>query len=135
MRKILSSNESQMKGIREAGPELQATLTPPCLTSRFICKWRLTLICCVKPQKKKEKKKKTTFLLYKVRFLLRAALCRITLHSCPLKAMEQFPPSRLKAEFPLWSACLPSYPVPCLVTSRITVVSGCCRRQFGCSAP
>lgn len=57
--KILSSNESQMKGTEEAGPELQATPTPPCLTSHFISKWRLTLICCVKPQKKKKEGKKT----------------------------------------------------------------------------
>lgn len=62
--------ESQMKGAEEAGPELQATSTPPRLTSHFISKWRLTLICCVKPQKKKEKKEKPTLLLYKVKFLL-----------------------------------------------------------------
>lgn len=66
--KILSS---QIKGSEEAGPELQATPTPPCLTSHFIGKWRLALICCVKPQKKKkERKKKTILLLYKVKFLL-----------------------------------------------------------------
>lgn len=68
--KILSNNESQMKGTEEAGPELQATPTLPCLTSHFSGKWRLALICCVKPQKKKEEGKKTTLLLYKVKFLL-----------------------------------------------------------------
>lgn len=33
---ILSSKESQMKGTGEAGPELQATPTPPCLLSHFM---------------------------------------------------------------------------------------------------
>lgn len=57
--KILLSKASQMRGTEEAGPELRDTPTPPRQTSHFTGKWRLTLICCVKPQKKKKEGGKT----------------------------------------------------------------------------
>lgn len=59
-----------MRGTEEAGPGLRDTPTPPRQTSHFTGKWRLTLICCVKPQKKKKEGEKPTLLLYKVKFLL-----------------------------------------------------------------
>lgn len=124
--KILLSKASQMRGTEEAGPGLRDTPTPPRQPSHFIGKWRLTLICCVKPQKKKKEGGKTHPSALQGEVPTLSSPAKDHTACLPLKTMEQFPPSAPMhfhdeakwLDFRWGSAHLPSCPYPLLCDSR-----------------